>query len=131
VPLIRPKIKVNHGANIIDFNKSIAKQPTTLKFDDLKETASRPFPLAAPRACRSRAASQPGIIYNAWLGDLLFEETDVQICPLPLFHVFATIVCMGASLSWGRIYRVPTPQGYRGEGVFDNFWKLIERTSHL
>jgi fatty-acyl-CoA synthase len=21
----------------------------------------------------------------------------------------------------------PTPQGYRGEGVFDNFWKLIER----
>ena len=21
----------------------------------------------------------------------------------------------------------PTPQGYRGDGVFDNFWKLIER----
>ncbi|MDN8891415.1 AMP-binding protein, partial [Staphylococcus aureus] len=22
---------------------------------------------------------------------------------------------------------MPTPAGYRGEGVFDNFWKLIER----
>ena len=22
---------------------------------------------------------------------------------------------------------MPTPQGYRGEGVMDNFWKLIER----
>ena len=22
---------------------------------------------------------------------------------------------------------LPTPAGYRGEGVFDNFWKLIER----
>ena len=22
---------------------------------------------------------------------------------------------------------VPTPQGYRGDGVFDNFWKLVER----
>ena len=22
---------------------------------------------------------------------------------------------------------MPTPQGYRGEGVFKNFWKLIER----
>ena len=22
---------------------------------------------------------------------------------------------------------MPTPQGYRGDGVMDNFWKLIER----
>jgi acyl-coenzyme A synthetase/AMP-(fatty) acid ligase len=34
---------------------------------------------------------------------------------------------MGASLSSGAHIVFPTPQGYRGEAVFDNFWKLIER----
>jgi fatty-acyl-CoA synthase len=130
VPLIRSKIKVNHGANIIDFNKSIAKQSTTLKFDDPKEDRVAAFfhtggTTGMPKVAQHRNS---GIIYNAWLGDkLLFEETDVQICPLPLFHVFATIVCMGASLSSGAHIVFPTPQGYRGEAVFDNFWKLIER----
>jgi fatty-acyl-CoA synthase len=69
-----------------------------------------------------------GIVYNAWLGArLLFTEKDVQMCPLPLFHVFAAIVCMGASLASGAHIVFPTPQGYRGEGVMDNFWKLVER----
>jgi acyl-CoA synthetase (AMP-forming)/AMP-acid ligase II len=69
-----------------------------------------------------------GIIYNSWLGDrLLFTEQDVQICPLPMFHVFAAIVSLGASLSSGAQIVFPTPQGYRGDGVFDNFWKLIAR----
>lgn len=130
VPLIRPKLKVNHGANVIDFNKSIAKQPTTLTFDDPKPDRVAAYfhtggTTGMPKVAQHRNS---GIIYNAWLGDrLLFEETDVQICPLPLFHVFATIVCVGASLSSGAHIVFPTPQGYRGEGVFDNFWKLIER----
>jgi len=130
VPLIRPKVKVNHGANIIDFNKSIARQPTTLSFDD--PTADR---VAAyfhtggttgmPKVAQHRNS---GIIYNSWLGaKLLFEPEDVLICPLPLFHVFATIVSLGASLGSGAHIVFPTPQGYRGDGVFDNFWKLIER----
>jgi len=33
---------------------------------------------------------------------------------------------MGA-ISSGAHVVFPTPQGYRGEGVFDNFWKLVER----
>jgi fatty-acyl-CoA synthase len=50
-----------------------------------------------------------------------------MMVPLPMFHVFAAIVCMGASLASGAHIVFPTPQGYRGEGVFDNFWKLVER----
>jgi fatty-acyl-CoA synthase len=34
---------------------------------------------------------------------------------------------MGASLASGAQIVFPTPQGYRGDGVMDNFWKLIER----
>lgn len=130
VPLIRPKVKVNHGANIIDFNKSVAKQPTTLTFDDPKEDRVAAYfhtggTTGMPKVAQHRNS---GIVYNSWLGDhLLFEPEDVLICPLPLFHVFATIVSLGASLGSGAHIVFPTPQGYRGDGVFDNFWKLIER----
>jgi acyl-CoA synthetase (AMP-forming)/AMP-acid ligase II len=57
----------------------------------------------------------------------VFDESDNVICPLPLFHVLAAVpVLMGTIFSGGHMV-LPTPQGYRGEGVFDNFWKLIER----
>jgi len=130
VPLIRPKVNVRHGARIIDFNKSIAKQPTTLTFDDPTEDRVAAYFHTGGTTGMPKVAQHhnSGIIYNAWLGNrLLFTEEDVQICPLPLFHVFATIVCVGASLSSGAHIVFPTPQGYRGDGVFDNFWKLIER----
>src|SRR5690606_28544046 len=69
-----------------------------------------------------------GMIYNGWLGDrLLFDETDVLMCPLPLFHVFACHVVLMSSLKSGAHMVLPTPAGYRGEGVIANFWKLCER----
>ncbi|MBU2993982.1 acyl-CoA synthetase [Octadecabacter sp. 1_MG-2023] len=130
VPLIRPKVKVNHGARIIDFNKSIAKQPTTLTFEDPKEDRPAAYFHTGGTTGMPKVAQHlnSGIIYNSWLGDkLLFEPEDILICPLPLFHVFATIVSLGASLGSGAHIVFPTPQGYRGDGVFDNFWKLVER----
>ena len=30
-------------------------------------------------------------------------------------------------LACGAQIVFPTPQGYRGDGVFENFWKLVER----
>ena len=69
-----------------------------------------------------------GMVYNGWLGaTLLFKPTDVVICPLPLFHVFACYPILMSMIGSGAHVVFPTPQGYRGEGVFDNFWKLIER----
>ena len=105
-------------------------QPTTLNFEDSKGDRVAAYfhtggTTGMPKVAQHRYS---GIIYNAWLGaKLLFTEADVQICPLPLFHVFATIVSLGASLGSGAQIVFPTPQGYRGEGVFANFWKLIER----
>jgi fatty-acyl-CoA synthase/long-chain acyl-CoA synthetase len=49
------------------------------------------------------------------------------MCPLPLFHVFACHVILMAMLCSGAHVVFPTPAGYRGEGVFDNFWKLCDR----
>ena len=130
VPLIRPKVAVAHKAKVIPFNPSINRQKRELAFGDSKVDRVAAYfhtggTTGMPKVVQH---SYSGIIYNAWLGDrLLFTEQDVQICPLPLFHVFATIVAMGASLGSGAHIVFPTPQGYRGEGVFDNFWKLIER----
>jgi acyl-CoA synthetase (AMP-forming)/AMP-acid ligase II len=130
VPLIRPKNPVSHKATVLDFNAEMNKQPTELAFEDSKVDRVAAYfhtggTTGMPKVVQHRYS---GIVYNAWLGDrLLFTEEDVQICPLPLFHVFATIVSLGASLGSGAQIVFPTPQGYRGEGVFDNFWKLVEK----
>jgi fatty-acyl-CoA synthase len=130
VPLIRPKVSIRHKAKVMNFNAEIARQPTDLAFADSPGDRVAAYfhtggTTGMPKVARHRYS---GIIYNAWLGDrLLFQETDVQICPLPMFHVFAAIVSLGASLGSGAQVVFPTPQGYRGEGVFDNFWKLIAR----
>lgn len=130
IPFLRPKGEVHHHAKVHDFQAELKKQPTTLTFSD--STADRTCAYfhtggttGMPKIAQHRYS---GIIYNAWLGrEFLFTEQDVQMCPLPLFHVFATVVSLGASLGSGAQFVMPTPAGYRGEGVFDNFWKLIER----
>jgi acyl-CoA synthetase (AMP-forming)/AMP-acid ligase II len=130
VPLIRPKVKVEHNAQVHDFVKLRSAQSTELDFADGGVDRVAAYfhtggTTGLPKIAQHRYS---GIIYNSWLGDrLLFTENDVQICPLPLFHVFAAIVSLGASLSSGAHVVFPTPAGYRGDGVFDNFWKLIER----
>ena len=130
VPLIRPKNPASHHAKVLDFNAEMNKQPAALAFEDSKVDRVAAYfhtggTTGMPKVVQHRYS---GIVYNAWLGDkLLFTEQDVQICPLPLFHTFAAIVSLGASLGSGAQVVFPTPQGYRGEGVFDNFWKLIEK----
>ncbi len=130
VPLVRPKNPVAHKARVLDFHAETARQPTQLTFAD--GTADR---VAAyfhtggttgmPKVAQHRIS---GMIYNGWLGQrLLFSETDVMLCPLPLFHVFAAYPVFMSIIASGGHVVFPTPQGYRGEGVFDNFWKLIER----
>ncbi len=130
VPLIRPKNPVTHHARVLDFNSEVAKQPRELTFaDSTGDRVAAYFHTGGttglPKLVQHRYS---GIIYNGWIGArLLFRETDVIMCPLPMFHVFAAIVAMGASLASGAEIVFPTPAGYRGDGVFDNFWKLIER----
>ncbi len=130
VPLIRPKNPISHKAKVLSFTAEMNKQQKTLAFEDSKADRVAAYfhtggTTGMPKVAQHRYS---GIIYNAWLGDrLLFTENDVQICPLPMFHVFAAIVSLGASIGSGAHIVFPTPQGYRGDGVFDNFWKLVER----
>jgi acyl-CoA synthetase (AMP-forming)/AMP-acid ligase II len=130
VPLIRPKITVTHAAQVLDFNTELAKQNRILDFQDATEDRVAAYfhtggTTGMPKVAQHKYS---GIVYNGWLGDrMLFEAQDTIICPLPLFHVFACHVILMAMISSGAHVVFPTPQGYRGEGVFDNFWKLVER----
>lgn len=133
VPLVRPKMADKEHlahADYLDFNRELAKQPTTLTFEDSKEDRVACYfhtggTTGMPKVAQHKYS---GLIYNGWLGNtLLFSEKDVIMCPLPMFHVFACHVIVMAAVSSGAHVVFPTPAGYRGDGVFDNFWKLIER----
>jgi len=130
IPLIRPKNPVSHKAKVMDFNAAVAKQPKTLQFADAEGDRVGAYfhtggTTGMPKVAQHKYS---GMVYNGWIGnELLFTEEDVVICPLPLFHVFACHVILMAMISSGAHVVFPTPQGYRGDGVFDNFWKLVER----
>jgi len=130
VPLIRPKNPVSHHADVLDFNAECDRMPAEkLTFaDSAGDRVAAYFHTGGttgmPKVAQHRYS---GMVYNGWLGGtLMFNKDDVLICPLPLFHVFAAYPVF-MSCIWAGAHAVfPTPQGYRGAGVFDNFWKLIE-----
>ena len=131
VPLIRPKTPVSHKAKVLDFNAELSKrQGGSLDFADAAGDRVGAYfhtggTTGMPKVAQHKYS---GMIYNGWVGHrLLFTEEDVILCPLPLFHVFACHPILMSMIASGAHVVFPTPAGYRGDGVFDNFWKLIER----
>lgn len=130
VKLIRPKNPRRHKARVMDFAQGLARQPKSLAFADPPDDRIAAYfhtggTTGMPKVAQHRVS---GMIYNGWLGHkLLFREADVVMCPLPLFHVLAAYPVLMSMVASGAHVVFPTPQGYRGEGVFDNLWKLVER----
>ena len=131
VPLVRPKNPVGHTANVRDFAAECARQPSDrLAFaDDPADRVGAYFHTGGttgmPKVAQHKVS---GMVYNGWLGaNLMFNASDVVMTPLPLFHVFAAYPILMSMIASGAHVVFPTPQGYRGEGVFDNLWKLIAR----
>ncbi|WP_284154982.1 acyl-CoA synthetase [Algicella marina] len=130
VPLLRPKRVGGHSAKIVDLNKEMAKESAELNFEEAGGDRVCTYfhtggTTGMPKVAQHRHS---GILYNGWCGhSYMFTEEDVLLCPLPMFHVFAAYPVLMSVLSSGAEMVMPTPAGYRGEGVFDNFWKLVER----
>jgi len=128
---LRPKAQVAHTATVKPFFRSLQAQPADrLTFADQTDDHVAAYfhtggTTGMPKVAQHKVS---GMVYNGWLGArLLFRETDTVICPLPLFHVFAVYPILMSMIASGAHVVFPTPAGYRGEGVFDNFWKLVER----
>ena len=130
IPLIRPKSEQAPGVTYKGFSAELARHPTELQFEDVQEDRIACYfhtggTTGMPKVAQHKYS---GLIYNGWCSNrLLFSEQDVVMCPLPLFHVFACHPILMGAIASGAHVVFPTPQGYRGEGVFDNFWKLVER----
>ena len=131
IPFLRPKLEVRNTAKYLDFEACVsAQRHNRLAFDEPEGDRVCAYfhtggTTGTPKVAQHK---QSGMIYNGWLGaEMLFDETDVLMCPLPMFHVFAAYPVLMSCLASGAQLVMPTPAGYRGEGVFDNFWKLIER----
>lgn len=131
VPMIRPKNPLHHAANVKSFAAELARQSADrLTFEDRKADRVAAYfhtggTTGMPKVAQHKVS---GMVYNGWLGkELLFTEQDSIMCPLPLFHVFAAYPILMSVIASGCHVVFPTPAGYRGEGVFDNLWKLIER----
>jgi fatty-acyl-CoA synthase len=130
VGFARPKNPVAHKAKVLGFAKALRGQPSVLTFEAPDEDRVSAYfhtggTTGLPKVAQHRSG---GMIYNGWIGhELLFRETDVVLCPLPMFHVLACYPVLMSMIASGAHVVFPTPAGYRGEGVFDNFWKLIAR----
>jgi fatty-acyl-CoA synthase len=130
-PFLAPKVETKHHARVLDFHKALAgMRGDRLDFED--DAAERPCAYfhtggttGLPKVAQHFAR---GILYNGWCGtSYMFTEQDVLICPLPMFHVLAAYPIFMSCLMSGAQMVMPTPQGYRGDGVVKNFWKLVER----
>ena len=130
VPLIRPKNPTTHSAKVLSFNAELDKQPKSLQFQDSDGDRVAAYFHTGGTTGMPKVAqhSYSGMVYNGWVGEyVLYSSTDVVLCPLPFFHVFACHVILMGALASGAHIVMPTPAGYRGDGVFDNFWKLVEK----
>ncbi len=130
IPLIRPKMQPAPGVTYLNFNAECAKQPTTLQFEDVQADRVACYfhtggTTGMPKVAQHKYS---GMIYNGWVGaTVLLDENDNMLVPLPLFHVMAAQVMVMGAVASGAHCIFPTPQGFRGEGVLDNIWKLTER----
>ena len=131
VPFIRPKVETKHDAKMLDFAASLdAMNADALDFQENYDDRFCAYfhtggTTGMPKVAQHRHS---GIIYNGWVGaQMLYKPDDVVLCPLPLFHVFAAYPIWMGCLASGAHMVLPTPAGYRGDGVFDNFWKLVDR----
>src|SRR5271157_4100811 len=76
-------------------------------------------------ACRAHGSE----VFDAWAIGLALGPRDRRtfFCGLPLFHVNGQLVT--GLLPWTRGDHVVlgTPQGYRGNGVPQHFWQIVEK----
>ncbi|MCC6863488.1 MAG: acyl-CoA synthetase [Rhodobacteraceae bacterium] len=131
IPVVRPKNRHSHSAVVKDFRSELTTQRAdVLNFvDEQIDRVAAYFHTGGttgmPKMVQHKVS---GMVYNGWLGArLLFRETDVVMCPLPLFHVFAVYPILMSMIASGAHVVFPTPAGYRGAGVMDNLWKLVQR----
>ncbi|MBO9495884.1 acyl-CoA synthetase [Thalassotalea sp. G20_0] len=130
---MRKSISMPAGKTYYNFTQSIKKQNADqLMFDRqfTKDTISSLFctggTTGLPKIARRTHANE---LFNARALQMMSQSTMTSeksiLGGLPLFHVNGALVTGLVPLMIGASVVICTPQGYRGEDVFPNFWDII------
>ena len=120
-------------ARIIDFDSAIARQPSDRL---LSGRVIGPQEIASyfhtggttgiPKLARHTHFNE---VYDAWAAAVVAVDSqpgELNYLGLPLFHNYGAIaVGLGAWSAGGGVV-IGTPQGFRGEGVINNLWKILD-----
>ena len=131
IPLVRPKSPNYGSVTVHKFYEAIESQNGDgINFEDgSPDRVMALFHTGGTTGFPKLVQHCPdGMIHNGWCGEQIgITHEDNVICPLPLFHAFAAYPILATAMFTGAHVIFPTPSGYRGDGVFDNFWKLVEQ----
>ncbi|HKN19973.1 MAG TPA: acyl-CoA synthetase [Terracidiphilus sp.] len=118
---------------VLDFRRELRKERSdALSFEAPKPDAVSSYfctggTTGSPKIARRTQFSEA---FDAWAMTRFcegrFGPGKTIFCGLPLFHVNGQLVTGLAPWSMGAHVVMGTPQGYRGEGVIPNFWRLVE-----
>jgi len=128
------KVRKIAGQEVYDFNVYKKRFPTTLthkrtiQSQDIASYFHTGGTTGAPKLARHTHLNE---VHDAWaMMQFLGANENLSgkhyFCGLPLFHVNGVMVTGLAPWSRGGCVVLGTPQGYRGKGVIDNFWKIVD-----
>lgn len=122
----RPLVQVQ------DFDDLLAHQPSAglvsgrqIESDEIASLFHTGGTTGIPKLAQHTHGNE---VYDAWvIGNVANLTGKTLFCGLPLFHVNAVIVTGLTPWSLGGTTVLGSPAGYRGEGILDNFWRIVER----
>lgn len=118
-------------AKVLDFDKTLAKYPSDrltsgrqIKPDDVAAYFHTGGTTGTPKLAIHTHDNQT---FDGWAAGISInmDEREVSYLGLPLFHNYGAIAIGLANWTLGGNIIMGTPQGFRGEGVVDNLWKIL------
>ncbi|MEW6363793.1 MAG: acyl-CoA synthetase [Acidobacteriota bacterium] len=119
-------------ARVLDFDKTLARFPSDKLASGRRIAANE---IAAyfhtggttgtPKLAKQTHHNQ---VFDGWaVGESVNAGADdINFLGLPLFHNYGAIAVGLASWSAGATVVMGTPQGFRGEGVIPNLWRILD-----
>lgn len=121
------KVPVTRFASLIKGARADDLEFEPPKPDDISTMLCTGGTTGLPKIARRTHASE---VFDVWsisqFNPNTFEPGSAAFCGLPLFHSNAILVTgLLVFLKGGHVI-IATPQGYRGDGVIENFWKMAD-----
>jgi fatty-acyl-CoA synthase len=119
---------------VLDFGKAMARESGAILDSERHFSSAALSSLfctggttGVPKLAMRRHSNE---VSNAWSVGRFFGERigpgKTIFCGLPLFHVNAVMATGLVPFSKGAHVVLGTPQGYRGEGLVNCFWEIVE-----